>query len=117
MEFAGRLASFSPSNLLQWAESERKTGVLVVRRSRREKRVSFRRGRVIGCRSNLVQETFGRYLVDHGRVRPDALARILQDGALRADLREKGLERARTFTWEACARATAAVYRKAIGGA
>ena len=38
MEFAGRLASFSPSNLLQWAESERKTGVLVVRRSRREKR-------------------------------------------------------------------------------
>ena len=70
MEFAGRLASFSPSNLLQWAESERKTGVLVVRRSRREKRVSFRRGRVIGCRSNLVQETFGRYLVDHGRVRP-----------------------------------------------
>ena len=77
MEFAGRLASFSPSNLLQWAESERKSGVLVVRRSRREKRLSFRRGRVIGCRSNLVQETFGRYLIDHGLVRPDALARVL----------------------------------------
>jgi hypothetical protein len=77
MEFAGRLASFSPSNLLQWADSERKTGVLVVRRSRREKRISFRRGRVVGCRSNLVQETFGRYLIDHGLVRADALARVL----------------------------------------
>ena len=91
MEFAGRLASFSPSNLLQWAESERKTGVLVVRRSRREKRVSFRRGRVIGCRSNLVQETFGRFLIDHGLVRPDALARVL------AYTRTKGVPTGRAF--------------------
>ena len=54
-------------------------------------------------------------------VEPDAdgaatgLARVLQDDALRADLREKGLERARTFSWEACARATTAVYRTAVG--
>jgi glycosyltransferase involved in cell wall biosynthesis len=44
----------------------------------------------------------------------DALARILQDEALRADLRGKGFERARMFSWEACARATAAVYEQAI---
>ncbi|KAB2962754.1 MAG: DUF4388 domain-containing protein [Thermoanaerobaculia bacterium] len=77
MEFAGRLASFSPANLLQWAGSERRTGILVVRRSRREKRVSLRDGDVVGCRSNLIQETFGRYLVDHGLLRPDALVRVL----------------------------------------
>jgi hypothetical protein len=77
MEFAGRLASFSPANLLQWAENERRTGILVVRRSRREKRVAFRDGRVVGCRSNLMQETFGRYLIDHGLLRADALARAL----------------------------------------
>jgi glycosyltransferase involved in cell wall biosynthesis len=47
----------------------------------------------------------------------DALARILEDGALRADLRARGLERARKFSWEACARATAGVYRTAIGDA
>jgi glycosyltransferase involved in cell wall biosynthesis len=47
----------------------------------------------------------------------DALARILRDEALRADLRARGLERARTFTWEACARATAGVYCQAVGGA
>lgn len=45
----------------------------------------------------------------------DALARILQDGALRAELRGKGLMRARGFTWEACARATATVYRTVVG--
>lgn len=77
MEFAGRLASFSPANLLQWAENERRTGVLVVRRSRRERRVAFRDGRVVGCRSNLMSQTFGRYLVDHGLLRPDGLARVL----------------------------------------
>jgi hypothetical protein len=77
MEFAGRIASFSPANLLQWAESERKTGTLVVRRTRREKRIAFRSGRIVGCRSNRIHETFGRFLVDHGLIRPDALARVL----------------------------------------
>jgi glycosyltransferase involved in cell wall biosynthesis len=43
-----------------------------------------------------------------------ALARILQDDALRADLREKGLERARRFSWETCAHATAGVYEQAM---
>ena len=77
MEFAGRLASFTPPNLLQWAGNERRTGILVVRRSRRERRVSLRDGDVVGCQSNLIQETFGRYLVDQGLLRPDALARAL----------------------------------------
>ena len=46
-----------------------------------------------------------------------ALARVLEDDALRADLRAKGLARACELTWEACARATAAVYRTAAGDA
>ncbi|MEO7793605.1 MAG: hypothetical protein ABIV06_02440 [Thermoanaerobaculia bacterium] len=32
MEFTGRLAAFPASNLLQWAQTERVTGTLVVRR-------------------------------------------------------------------------------------
>lgn len=47
----------------------------------------------------------------------EALARILEDEALRDGLRARGLERARAFSWEACARATAAVYRTVVGAA
>ena len=40
-----------------------------------------------------------------------AAERLLTDAELRAELRKKGLERARTFTWERTARETLAVYR------
>lgn len=40
-----------------------------------------------------------------------AVERLLTDAELRAELRKKGLERARTFTWERTARETLAVYR------
>ena len=43
-----------------------------------------------------------------------ALHRALTDGALRQELRAKGLARAATFTWEETARRTAAVYRHAL---
>ena len=38
----------------------------------------------------------------------------LADPALRADLRERGLQRARQFTWEAAAQRTLAVYQQAV---
>jgi len=41
-----------------------------------------------------------------------AAERLLTDAELRADLRMRGLERARTFTWERTARETLAVYEK-----
>jgi glycosyltransferase involved in cell wall biosynthesis len=41
-----------------------------------------------------------------------AMARLLDDGALREELRAKGLARASQFTWEANARATLAAYRE-----
>jgi glycosyltransferase involved in cell wall biosynthesis len=45
-----------------------------------------------------------------------ALARLIDDPALRADLRERGLARAHTFDWRATARATLRVYERATGG-
>jgi glycosyltransferase involved in cell wall biosynthesis len=42
----------------------------------------------------------------------EALARVLGDEPLRAELRAKGLARAREFTWDRCATATLAVYRE-----
>lgn len=41
-----------------------------------------------------------------------ALARVLDDDALRAELRAKGLARVKEFTWEKCAQDTLAVYRE-----
>jgi glycosyltransferase involved in cell wall biosynthesis len=41
-----------------------------------------------------------------------AAERLLTDAELRADLRKRGLERARTFTWERTARETLAVYQQ-----
>src|SRR5688572_11544355 len=77
MEFTGRLAVFPAPNLLQWAHTERVTGTLVVRRSQREKRVGFRSGRIIDCRSNQPQELFGQFLLIHGHLGPEPLAKAL----------------------------------------
>jgi glycosyltransferase involved in cell wall biosynthesis len=41
-----------------------------------------------------------------------AVERVLTDRALAADLRRRGLERARVFTWERTARSTLEVYRE-----
>jgi alpha-1,3-rhamnosyl/mannosyltransferase len=43
-----------------------------------------------------------------------AMARVLDDAALREDLRRRGRERAAGFTWEATARATRAAWEQAI---
>ncbi len=45
----------------------------------------------------------------------DTLARVLTDAALRADLSGRGLARAASFSWDRCARQTAAVYRSVTG--
>ncbi len=46
----------------------------------------------------------------------DALVRVLGDADLRADLRDRGVRRARTFSWERTARETLALYREMADG-
>ena len=43
-----------------------------------------------------------------------ALDRALNDGTLRVQMRERGLEQAARFTWEKAARETLAVYQKVL---
>ena len=45
-----------------------------------------------------------------------ALARLIEDDALRAELRERGLKRARRFDWRDTARMTLQIYRRVAGG-
>jgi len=44
----------------------------------------------------------------------DAMERLLRDDRLRADLRERGLEQARQFSWEKAARQTVEVYHRVV---
>ena len=83
MEFTGRLSAFPASNLLQWALTERVTGTLVVRRSEREKRIGFRLGKILDCRSNQTTEHFGQHLVAHGLLGAEDLATALAQCRLR----------------------------------
>lgn len=57
-------------------------------------------------------------LLDPGDVEgfAKAIARVLEDAGLRRDLRERGLARAATFSWDRTARETIAVYEKVAGG-
>lgn len=77
MEFSGRLAAFPPGDLLQWAQNDRRTGALVVRRSSREKRVSFVEGQVVGCLSDDPAEFFGQHLLLNGLVTEKDLIQAL----------------------------------------
>ena len=45
-----------------------------------------------------------------------AVARLIDDAPLRAELKERGLRRARIFDWRATARATLRIYASAMGG-
>jgi len=45
-----------------------------------------------------------------------AMRQVLEDAGLRAELRQRGMERARLFTWERCARETLAVLEEALAG-
>ncbi len=78
MEFTGRLGAMSMSDLLQWPNHERRSGSLVVRTTRREKRVVFERGLVVGCVSGDPAEYFGQYLLLNGYVPRERLLEALQ---------------------------------------
>jgi glycosyltransferase involved in cell wall biosynthesis len=45
----------------------------------------------------------------------DAVERVLNDSALQHDLRHKGLDRVKEFSWERCARETLAAYHRVLG--
>ena len=45
-----------------------------------------------------------------------AMSQVIEDDMLRAALRQRGMERARGFSWRRCAEETLAVYRKVVTG-
>ncbi|MAE62130.1 MAG: hypothetical protein CMJ49_12335 [Planctomycetaceae bacterium] len=74
---------------------------------------------VIGSRLPVFEELFGERMLmvdaDDPAAWADAVARLASDAALWERLSRGGRDHAAGFTWERCARETAAVYRGAIG--
>ncbi len=77
MQMSGLLKAFPPADLLQWAQNDRITGTLAIRRSSREKRVLLRDGGIVGCLSNERFDFFGQYLLATGYVEENELLRAL----------------------------------------
>jgi glycosyltransferase involved in cell wall biosynthesis len=44
-----------------------------------------------------------------------AILKLLNDSSLRSSFREKGIQRAKQFTWERAARETLKIYQEIIG--
>lgn len=78
MDLTGRLSSFPVPDLLQWAETEKCTGALVVRRSHREKRLYFQDGEITACLSDDPAEYYGRYLILNDHLEKPALVEALE---------------------------------------
>jgi glycosyltransferase involved in cell wall biosynthesis len=71
---------------------------------------------VVAARTAALEEVAGNAAVLVDPLDPKAIAAGLAEAIDReAELRERGLERARAFDWREVARATAAVYREAAG--
>lgn len=79
MEFSGRLASFPIGDILQWADNDRRTGALIVRRNTCEKRIFLRDGEIVACFSDDAAEFFGQHLLVRGLIDEAALIRALTD--------------------------------------
>jgi tetratricopeptide (TPR) repeat protein len=79
----GELKEISyPMLLVAMARSGR-TGVVEMHRRPVEKRIFFEQGSPVDCRSNLVHETFGRFLVGAGKLSEEAFRATLADSAAR----------------------------------
>src|SRR6188474_1621945 len=63
MGLSGNLQTMLPGDLLQWLSLGQKTGTLVITNKRVEKKIFFRRGRVISSASNDPREYLGQFLM------------------------------------------------------
>lgn len=67
-----------PGDLLQWLSLGQKTGTLVVTNKRVEKKIFFRRGRVISSASNDPREYLGQFLMSHGYLTEPELKKAME---------------------------------------
>ncbi|MBI5494442.1 MAG: DUF4388 domain-containing protein [Deltaproteobacteria bacterium] len=77
----GTLRDLSFAHLLWALARDERTVVLELRRNQLEKRVVLEDGVPVDCRSNLLHETLGKFLVTRGRLAEDAYQKCLAESA------------------------------------
>ncbi len=78
MAVSGNLRTMSPGDILQWLSLGQKTGTLFVRNQAVEKKIFFQKGRVISSASNNPREYLGQFLVSHGFLSEEELAKGME---------------------------------------
>jgi hypothetical protein len=78
MALSGNLQTMLPGDLLQWLSLGQKTGTLVISNRDVEKKIFFRRGRVISSASNNPREYLGQFLMSHGYLTEEELKKAME---------------------------------------
>lgn len=78
MGLSGNLQTMLPGDLLQWLSLGQKTGTLVITNKSVEKKIFFRRGRVISSASNDPREYLGQFLMSHGYLTEPELKKAME---------------------------------------
>jgi hypothetical protein len=78
MGVSGNLKTMLPGDLLQWLSLGQKTGTLVMANHGVEKKIFFRRGRVISSASNDPREYLGQFLMSHGFLTEPELKKAME---------------------------------------
>ena len=78
MALSGNLQTMLPGDLLQWLSLGQKTGTLVISNKRVEKKIFFKRGRVISSASNDPREYLGQFLMSHGYLTEAELKKAME---------------------------------------
>src|SRR5512132_2888729 len=78
MGVSGNLRTMLPGDLLQWLSLGQKTGTLVLSRAGVEKKIFFRKGRVISSASNDPREYLGQFLISHGFLTEPELKKAME---------------------------------------
>ena len=78
MSITGNLKTMQLAELLQWLAQSKKTGTLVIDDSRVTKRIFFSSGRIISSASTDPKEYLGHFLVSHGLITEQELAKAVE---------------------------------------
>ena len=78
MALSGNLKTMLPGDLLQWLSLGQKTGTLVISNKRVEKKIFFRKGRVISSASNDPREYLGQFLMSHDYLSESELKKAME---------------------------------------
>lgn len=78
MGLSGSLRTMSAGDLIQWLSLALKTGLLVVKHAGIEKRIYFRRGRIISSGSSDPREYLGQFLISHGYINEEELKKAME---------------------------------------